>query len=48
MVIPRKREMGDLTTSNPVVGSAIYRQTSAKVALPISTGVDDGGWRAAR
>ena len=48
MVIPRKRDLGDLTTSNPVTGSAIYRQTSAKVALPASTGIDDGGWRAAR
>jgi hypothetical protein len=48
MVIPRKHDTGDLTTSKPVMGSAIYRQTSAKVALPSTSGVDDGGWRPAR
>jgi hypothetical protein len=48
MIIPRKHESGDLMTAKPVIGSAIYRQTAAKIVLPASSVVDDGGWRPAR
>ncbi len=48
MIIPRKSDTDDLTVSKGMPGGGVIRTASAKVAIPASTTVDDGGWHDAR